>query len=387
MVRLIRWLAGYVEFEFNGGFASGFVDECYAERVNLHDIKQCENGLKGICLAREYKRLHSIAHRHGGTVKITKRHGLLFPILKIQKRFGLLLGAISFIIIINTLGGFIWSIEVQENDFAGSAEITQLLGQNGFHEGVSWRGADLSTLENIIMATYKECAWVHINRYGCKAVVELREAVIQPEVDDSTGRANLKATKDGVIVYTNIKRGWDIVKIGSAVTKGDILASGVKESELNKTNLFTHASGEVIARVKEPIRLTVSRRQTGKLYTAEEEKNELIFFGLRLPLSLKNIDKKSCEIKEKTDYLTLNNVALPIGITTAKYKHFEIHEKPLSSKELIKLTEKEVDNKLKKDFADCEIVSKKIDITLSTESATASGYVIVLENIAQEVEF
>lgn len=387
MVRLIRWLVGYVEFEVRGGFSSGFVDECYAERVNLHDIRQCENGLKGICLAREYRRLHSIAHRHGATVKITKRHGLLFPILKVQRRLGLLLGAISFIIIINTLGGFIWNIEVQENGFADSAEITQLLNQNGFHEGVSWRSADLSTLENIIMATYKECAWVHINRYGSKAVVELREAVIQPTVDDSTGRANLKATKDGVIVYTNIRRGWDIVKIGSAVTKGDILASGVKESELNKTNLFTHASGEVIARVKEPIRLTVSRRQTSKLYTAEEKSRELIFFGLRIPLTLKGIDKKSCEIEEKVDYITLNNVDLPIGIATTEYKHFEVVEKTLSSRELIKLTEKEVEKRLKKDFADCEIISKKIDITLSTESATASGYIFVLENIAQEVEF
>lgn len=387
MIKLIRWLIGYVEFAFTKGFSDGFVNDCFNQKINIHDIKKTEASITGKCLAREYKRIRPIAKSNGGIIKITKKRGLIFPVLKLINRPGIVAGIIAFIVIFNALSGFVWNIEFTGNNNIKTTQLMEFCAENGLFIGAKWDEISSRTIENLVMAKYDECAWIHINRAGSKAIVEIDEAVLQPEQDNAKGRANLKATKDGIVTYTNIKRGWDIVKVGSAVTKGDLLASGVFESEINKTNLFTHASGVVIAKVEEPFKLTISRKQTEKIYTNEEDKKSLIFFGIRLPLYIGKAKTQDTEITEKCEYLKLNNCDLPIGISTKNYKHFIKKERELSDKELKALTEKEIEKRLKTDFEDCEIIGKRIEINISSSSANVQGTITALENIAQEVYF
>lgn len=387
MIKVFRWIFGYVEFAFSNGFIDGFVNECYQEKVNIHDIKRSENKLTALCLAREYRKLHHIARHNGGAVKITKRKGALFVFLKIKSRLGLIAGAVAFLIIFNLLSGFVWSIEITGNRAIETAEITSFLEDNGFGIGTKWDSVSLSSLESIALSRYDEFAFFHINKYGSKAEIEIDEAVIPLEVDNAKGRYNLKATKDGIVTYTNIKRGWDIVKVGSAVAKGDILASGIHESELNKTNHFTHASGEVIAKTKEPISITISRTQTQKIYTDDRTKNSLIFFGIKLPLYIGKTATQSCEIEETSVFLKLNSKALPIGISTKSCKHFTLQEKELSDDELKNLLNLEIEKQLKNNYCDAEILDKKIKIKITKAAATANGEITALENIAEEVKF
>lgn len=387
MIKLIRWLFGYVEFAFTKGFFEGFINDCFEQKINIHDIKRNEDCISAVCLAREYKRLRSVAKKNGGTVKIIKRHGIAFPLSRLAGRSGIIAGFLAFIIIFNALSGCVWSIEITGNKSIKTAQLGDFLQENGLYEGRRWDDISTSTIENLVLAKYDECAFVHINRFGSKAVVEIDEGVLNPKPDNAKGRANLKATKDGIITYTNIKRGWDIVKIGSAVTKGDLLASGVYESELNKTNLFTHASGVVIARVEEPIDLTIARKQAEKLFTTEELKKSLIFFGIKIPLYIGKTKTQSCETEEEIELLKLNKCDLPIGISTKHYRYYVKNERELSDKELTKLTKQEIEKELKSEFADCEIIDKSIEIQLSSNCATAKGTVTVLENIAEEVYF
>lgn len=387
MTKIFRWLFGYVEFVFAGGFIDGFVNECFQQKINIHDIKRQENNVCALCLAREYKRLHSVARKHGGKVKIIKRSGALFVFLKIKNRLGLFAGALAFIVIFNLLSSYVWSIEITGNSKISTNEIISFLEENSFGAGTKWSDISLSTIENLALASYDDFAFFHINRYGSKAVVEVDEAVIPLEADNANGHYNLRATKDGIITYTNVKRGWDIVKIGSAVTSGDLLASGIYESELNKTNHFTHASGEIIARTKEPINITISRTQSRKIYTDEGKKKSLIFFKFRLPLYLGKSNQQDCEIERKCDYIKLNGVSLPIGIETKTLKHFVIESSTLNDKELTKLMNLEIEKRLKNEYTNAEILKKNIDIEIKDNSITANGEIIALENIAQEVNF
>lgn len=387
MIKLFRWLLGYVEFVFSNGFIDGFVNECYQQKINIHDVKRSDNAISAICLAREYKRLHSIAHKHAGVVKITKRRGALFVFYGVKNRLGLYAGAVAFLLIFNLLSGFVWDIEINGNKTVSNSEITEFLAENGFGIGTKWDSVSLPTIDNIALASYDEFAFFQINRFGSKAEIEIDEAVIPLGTDDANGHYNLRATKDGIITYTNVKRGWDIIKIGSAVTKGDLLASGIYESELNKTNHFTHASGEVIARTKEPISITISRTQKQKIYTNEENKKSLVFFGIKLPFYLGKADNQAYEIEEKTSYLKLNGKPLPIGISTKKCKHFILQEKELTDKELKKLLNLEIEKHLKNEYNKAEILKQNIKTEITKTSATAKGEIIALENIAEEVKF
>lgn len=383
MIELCRWLFGIVSFRFFGGFVDGFVNECYQQKINLHDIKIKDNTVYALCSAREYKRLHKIAFQNGGRVKIIKKTGLVFVLERVKNRVGLMIGALLFVVIINVLSGFVWSIDIVGNERLTKGEISSFLSENGFHEGVHWHSISTDKIENLMMASFEDCAWVHINRFGSTARVEINEAVLKPKMDDTKGYTNLKAKRDGVITYINLKRGYPVVKVGEGVVAGDLLASGVFENELTKTNVFVHSAGEVTARVKEPFSLTVSRTQAERVYTDEKHYKAVYFFGI----TIGRVQKKGYENTKKVEYLKLNGKALPIAKIEATAKRFVDTEYSLTDKDLKNLAKAEIDKKLEQDYPDCEILEKKIKLSIKNDCAVAKGEIIFLENIAEEIKF
>ena len=386
MVRLIRWLLGYVKFTFSGGFSDGFVNSCFEEKINVHSLKIDKNILYGECLAKDYFKLHSLARKSGGKTKIIKKRGVIFPLLKLRNRWGLFAGIIIFVCLISFLSGFVWNLEIIGNERISEKEITEFLIENNLKRGASWRSIDKDKIENLMMASFDDCAWVHINEIGTTARVEINETVAKPEVKKNYKAANVKAIKDGLIVKAVVNKGWAVAKVGDSVVKGDLLISGVYDGEKKKTNLFASASGEYIAEVKEKFSLTVGRRQSYKAYKEERIFKKLSFFGIQIPLYLIPFEKQNSEIKISSNYLKLNSNELPIGIITIKEKRYIPQTRLLSDSELQKLTEQEIEKKLGEDFGDFEIIKKNIDIALQSDEAVAKGEIICLENIGEEVK-
>lgn len=385
MIRFIRWLLGYVEFEFSKGFIDGFVNACYVQGINIYDVKRKGNTLSAKCSAKDYLLLHTIAHSNGGVVKIENKKGLLFPMLKLKGRWGLFAGALAFVLIINFLSGFVWNIEIVGNDIISDEQIMMFLEENDFYKGVYWNPAQADKLEGLIMASFEDCGWVHINRFGSNVRVEISESVAKPDVDDNTGVANLKAVKDGVIVQTNVKNGWQAAFVGDGVSKGDILVSGVYENKDKGVNLFAHASGEFIAQVNEPFSLSVSRCQKSKSYIYDKQYKAVSFFGMYLPLYFGRIDKLDCDVSTDVSYVMLNKNELPIGIIETHAKKYEVIENQLDDKALMELTNKKIDKKLEKEYANCQLISKDLSVSLNSDNAVVKGNVVLLENIGEEI--
>ena len=385
MVKVFWWILGYVRFSFIGGFNDGFINRCYEERINVQNLKTDKGELYGECLAREYIKLHRIARNSGGRLKIIKKHGFIFPLLRLRNRWGLFVGAVLFIIITSFLSGFIWNVEIVGTEKMSKSEISAFLEENGVKNGANRKSIDKNKIENLMMASFDEIAWAHINELGTTARVEINETKPKPEIVDYAKPANIKAKKDGFIVKASVTSGWAEAKIGDSVTKGDLLISGIYESEKKKGNQFAHASGEYIAEVKEPFSLTVARKQSYREYKDARTFKKLSFFGLEIPLYIIPYEKKNAELSIKGKYLKLNKSELPIGIITVKERRYLVKSRLLSDSELQKLTESETEKKLGEDFSDCEIIKKNVNIALGADDASADGEIICLEDIGEEV--
>ena len=385
MLRLIWWLFGYVDFSFKDGFIDGFVDSCYQEKINVQDLKLSGGVLMGKCLALELKRLKKPAEKCGGEIEITKKHGIIFPLLKLKDRWGLFCGALIFVCLISLLSGYIWDIEIIGNERIKSSEIISFLDENNLRRGVPWKSVDKDRIENLMMASFDDCAWVHINELGTSARIEINETAPKPKITPKT-ITNVKAKKDGLIVKTSVLSGWQVARIGDSVTKGDLLISGIYESEIKQGNQFAHASGEYIAEVKEKVELTVARKQSYKDYKEEREFKKLFFFGLEIPLYIIPYETKNSELEIKSKYLTLNSNDIPIGIINVRERRYIIKSRILSDSELNELVQSELESKLKSDFSEYEIKKKKLDVSIDAEEAKIKGYVICLEDIAKEVK-
>ncbi len=385
MIRFFWWLFGYVEFVFENGFAEGFINDCYNKRLSIKHLDKKDNILKGEASARNYKKLHTVALKNGGKVKIIKKYGPVFLFLKIQNRWGIFAGCLLFIFIVNFLSGFVWNIEITGNSKISDAQIMQVLDDNGFGVGVHWSAFNKENVENYIMATFDNCAWAHINRFGTTARVEINEAVMKPHLVDNDGITNLKATKDGIIVKATVYDGWQVAQVGDSVVQGDLLVSGVYESEATKQNLFAHAHGEFIAQVQENVELTVSRSQSQKNYHTPKNFKTFVFFGIKVPLYVGSSNIPNSRVEVEEDYITIAGKALPIGVVTKKVTTYDVVTVVLNDKELNALVQKEIDKRLTKDFSHCEIISKNADISLNQHQAVVKIEMVCLENIGEIV--
>ena len=70
LIRLFRWLFGYVKFSYTGGFREDFINDCYGQGIHLKNIRVKNDELTAEAKIKTYKTLHRIAFSHGGRVKI-----------------------------------------------------------------------------------------------------------------------------------------------------------------------------------------------------------------------------------------------------------------------------------------------------------------------------
>lgn len=385
MIRIIRWLLGYVKFTFQNGFTEGFINDCFKNNLNIKDIAETENGITAAADVKTYFQLHRIAFRHGGRVKAVKRKGLPFFLHPLKNRWGILAGIAFSVFLISFMGGFIWNVTVVGNDRVTDARIVDYLAQNGFKTGVRWNDTDKENLEFGVMAEFDEVSWISINKIGSLALVEINETRNKPSITDDSKITNVVASEDGVITHVTALGGWSQVKAGDAVSKGDLLISGVNESEVDEKNHFAHAHGTVLANVNTSLTLNISREQKDKDFYKSAEYKTFFFFGIKIPLYFKtqqgdydeNISRKN---------IVYNNFRLPIGIETENCTYYNVISNSLSDEELEKLAYSELEKLKTEKLENAEIISENINVEMQENVCIITGSYNIVKNIAKEQE-
>ena len=88
-----------------------------------------------------------------------------------------------------------------------------------------------------------------INTWGNTATIRLDEGLEIPEVEDTNKPTNIMSAMDGQIVAMDIYHGTPQVQIGDAVAEGQLLISGINQSESGEES-FVHASAKIMARTR-----------------------------------------------------------------------------------------------------------------------------------------
>lgn len=384
MVRLIRWLLGYVDIEYKNGFIDGFINDAYLAGVEIFDISIRDNVISAKCRLGSYKRLCRIAKKHAGKITIKSRHGIVFPIMSLRSRMGIAVGMLLAILIFCFLQGFVWQVDIVGNDRVTSSQISQVLEQAGLKRGVPWHRVDSDYVESLILAGFEDISWAHINRLGSVARVELCETIPKPRMYNKGGIYNVVAKSDGVIVSIVANEGWSCVKAGDGVVSGDLLISGIHKTDEKTNSAFAHARGTVIAEVCEPFSMTVNRLQRRRAYIEDKGYVELYFFGLTIPLHLPFSKSLDVDIKTSESLVKLNNRSLPIGVIHKNARRFYIEERVLTDEELLALTRRQIANELAIKYDNAEIISQDIDISLNSTNSSAKGSVILVMDIGEE---
>lgn len=319
MVKLFRWIFGYVRFSFSNGFREGFLNECFETGIPLRDVELTENGFVAACNVRVYMTLHKIALRHGGVVRVQKKSGLPFIILPLRNRLGFFGGALAFVMILSFLGSFIWNIEIVGCEELSESVIEAYLENNNLCTGTLWSSVNRDKLCWQMMRDFDDISWVHINKSGTTARIEINETVKSPTGDEDKLR--------GVDVY------------------------------------------------RRELQAVAYREQKDIVIKDCNTYRRLIFFSVKIPLYF---ERKTGDISEYSEkYLNIHNTYLPVGIEEDTEKYLTSSTKTLSDDEVTELARKKLSFIERDELDGFEIINKNEEIALDDDKCVITTAYIV----------
>lgn len=319
MIHLFRWLFGYVSFSFKKGFVEDFLSDCFKQGIELRSIERTDDEITAVCNLKNYKKLHSIAFQHGGVVKIIRKRGLPFILLPLKKRTGFFVGMVCFCAIISFLNAFIWNVEIVGNETISDTTIMAYLENNNLKCGSMWSSVDRKKLSWEMMSEFDEFSWVHINKFGTTAQIEVNEVRRSPEADND---------------------------------------------KLQGKDVF-----------RKELSVTVSREQRDVSVKNVKSYYELNFFTADIPLYIKR--QTGEETQKSCKKLKIKDIELPIGYTKYDERFFSSVPRTLNDDELKQLAGKRLSYQERDEFDGFEIVNKTEDYQLDESKCVASfSYII-----------
>jgi similar to stage IV sporulation protein len=202
-----------------------------------------------------------------------------------------------------------------------------------------------------------------------------------------TAPSNLVAQYDSQIERLEVLGGDIQVKYLQTVKKGELLVSGIIDSEALGYRLV-RSRGKVFARTTLSFESQIPFEYTKKTYTGNEIcKKSVIFFAKSF-----NLFKKSSIPYEKYDTIVsseklylFGKIELPISVTTVRYVEYENVRITLSENDALKMALADIGAKSADTMAEAEILSKKTEVENTGSTLRVRTEIYCIIDIAREV--
>ncbi|MDR1464535.1 MAG: sporulation protein YqfD [Oscillospiraceae bacterium] len=332
LLRLLRFLRGYVRFRAADGFPERFLNLCAQDDIPVWDAQRAGGVLSGFTTIPGYKAMCHCAKAAGMRLRMDQKIGLPFFLHRYRRRAGMLVGLLLFLLCLACLSGMIWSIEVSGNGRVPAEIILQACEDQGLRIGLRRSRLDAADMEKRLLEIMPQLSWASINLSGSSVVVEVREALDGVSVENNTPQ-NVVASKAGQLEVLEVYAGHPEAKLGQAVLPGQLLASGAMANRDGSTR-YLAARAYVVARTRLELDAYVLRAPARQLVTLEKTHYTLRFLWLQIPLGPqpKNADALQCYVDRRI--LTAGGKALPCWIERRSYLALTPGTMALSDKEL-----------------------------------------------------
>ncbi len=320
--------------------------------------------------------------------RFSKDFGIGEILYRYKKRYGIFIGLFLMILIVYASSLFVWDIRIEGNSKTDISTIMDILSECGFSQGSYIPNIDYDKLHNEFLLKSDTISWISVNIEGNVANVLVKEN-LKGQADSKNSYSNVVAKSDGQIRLVRVFDGIKTVKILDVVRKGDILISGVIDSQSEGVR-YVHADGVVNAYVNKHISVKIPMKDkikasSGVLYTD----NYIKIFSKSINILKKgrNLDGQYDKIEESKPVVLFDKIKLPITLYEVKYFEYKYEDITYSEKEakeraLIKLRE-ELDLALE----NAELISKKINYYCDYEYYYIECDLYCIEDIAEVVEF
>ncbi len=379
--------SGRIRISAIGAYTENFLTELIKSGIRSSGITN-QNGIVYFYIRRtDYIKVARIAKTHNVKVRVQEKNKSGFFNFKISKYSGLISGIIFVSVGIIISQKFIWKINVHGNEVLSDSLIIKSIAENGIFLGAYSDNINTDTAEYAVKLKLKEISWINIEANGSRVDVFINEGenVPKPEISKKTP-CNIIASKDGVIVETEIYSGTLMYNIGGGVSKGSIIVSGIVNDGADNL-LMTHANAKIIAEFTETVKLRQDFKTIEKkLNNSKELEKELMLMGFVIPITKKieNTENKICE--EYTEKLNLAGLSLPAIIKTNTYTEYEEVEITRTIDDVNRILQQKLEIYCQNFFSEYEILDIKRNLEYDEKGITLTADIKLKGNIAVQQE-
>lgn len=228
-----NYVSGIVRIRIRGDMPEKFVNLCIANHIFLWEIVKCDDDFYANIRLHDFFCIRSITRISKVNIHVVSFRGIPFVVRRIKRRRMMFIGAILSLILLNVMASYIWFVDVTGVKSLTVDQIKEIAFQNGLKPGIAKDSVRAKQIEQQILLTVPEIAWVGVTFSGTRAEVEVVEKTMQKQEDK--GPADIVAAKDGVITEFIVLAGKPLVKKGDTVRKGDLLITGIVTEQTQST--------------------------------------------------------------------------------------------------------------------------------------------------------
>ncbi|MDO4811157.1 MAG: sporulation protein YqfD [Eubacteriales bacterium] len=226
---------------------------------------------------RDVHRLKQAVRSVACTISVERERGAPAFLRRFRKRYVLLTGVIVFGVLLLCGHIFIWDFEVQGNETIPTETILRALEDYGVGVGTLSLSIDQEDLRNHVLLELHDVSWMAVNVRGCTAHVQVVERHRPPPIVCDAERSNVVARCAGLVTRVEALGGRAQVMVGTTVTQGQLLISGVADFDAMGVRL-SHGMGKVWARTWHELSVSVPLQITEK----ENERKKVTYVALDL---------------------------------------------------------------------------------------------------------
>lgn len=356
---MLKSIRGIIKLEITGFCYEKLINDISENNIPCFEIRSQNGHLYFEIYRKHLKKVREICNKYNLEINMLSKKGLIFKILKYNKRYGIIIGALLFVFISFFLSNIVLKIDIIGNEKVSDDEIISFLNRNNIDYWSFIPDIDMDNMGRKIYIAFDEISWATIRNSGGILIVDVREATEKPDMVPINQKCNVISDKNAQIVSIKVYSGTPLVKEGDGIAKGNILISGIVTDKYGKS-AAVRADGEIVARYTEEICFyqpleSVELTECGKI-----ENRSLSVWKKRLSPRYDIPEDKLFTTENRINNFSFLNIKLPIGISTDTYYLYEYKEKletPLSAEE--KCMEK-IKNYEEIFYSDKIIVNKEI---------------------------
>lgn len=240
------WMADRFWFTIRGKNPQRFLNLAVSEKIHLMHLHWIQGGLTAQGLGPDYERLRKLAAKGSWEFSVQKRRGPGLFAEHLLARPGILVGMVLFVVLLQGMGHFVWTIQFGNLNGETQQEMRNLLADCGIYEGAVLDSETLASAQAKALQQSEVFGWVSLNFAGGCLSIESTDAQYQT-IQEEPPLMPLYAKAAGEIVAVEAESGFAVVAPRQQVEQGQLLVDVVRLDRAGN-EIRQGASGRITAR-------------------------------------------------------------------------------------------------------------------------------------------